>query len=109
MPEAMAPEVTIRYSFLARSSRSTSARMRSVSIRPPGAIRLVPPLMTRRTVKSLAIYQPIAGACDFLLDLTRDLILKGEALRNLAYAARVLETGAQAVHARSFAALRMMP
>src|SRR5690348_1726784 len=83
--------------------------MRSVSIRPPGAIRLVPTLMTRRTVKGLAIYQPIAGACDFLLDLTRDLILKGEALRNLAYAARVLETGAQAVHARSFAALRMMP
>src|SRR5437660_6741810 len=46
MPAAIAPEVTIRYSFLLRSNWSTIPRSRLASICPPGAIRLVPTLMT---------------------------------------------------------------
>src|SRR6266446_1099452 len=46
MPAAIAPEVTIRYSFLLRSNWSTIPRSRLASIWPPGAIRLVPTLMT---------------------------------------------------------------
>src|SRR5262249_23265526 len=49
MPDAMAPELTIRYSCRETSIWSTRARMRALSIRPLGAMRLVPTLITRRT------------------------------------------------------------
>src|SRR5579864_3760913 len=48
MPAAMAPDVTIRYSFFERSNWSTMPRSRWISICPPGAMRLVPTLMTTR-------------------------------------------------------------
>src|SRR5438067_13016076 len=60
--------------------------MRSVSMRPPGAIRLVPTLITRRTVKSLAIYQPIGG-------LLGDVILRGAAAKNPAGRTYALRDG----------------
>src|SRR5579864_7347923 len=48
IPAAIAPEVTIRYSFLVQSNWSTIPRSRLISICPPGAMRLVPTLMTTR-------------------------------------------------------------
>src|ERR1700733_8588890 len=48
IPAAIAPEVTIRYSFFDRSNWSTMPRNRLISICPPGAMRLVPTLMTTR-------------------------------------------------------------
>src|SRR5436305_1598579 len=58
MPAAIAPEVTIRYSFFDQSNWSTIPRSRLISICPPGAMRLVPTLITTRM---------FAGSCDFAL------------------------------------------
>ena len=52
MPAAMAPDVTIRYSFFERSNWSTIPRSRLISIWPPGAIRLVPTFITMRIILS---------------------------------------------------------